>query len=343
MFSELPFPFSQAYRHYLFWKRKIYRLLGFKGKTAWVSAPECLTHFAGMRHPESPARIRAIEQALRDSGVWRKLQKIRTTEVNDIQLARVHNRSYLLGLENQIPQNGSIKIEEDTYMGRDTLQAARFAAGAAVKAVDLVMRKQAKNAFCAIRPPGHHAFADKAGGFCFINNAAVAAMHAIAEYRLQRVAIVDFDLHHGDGTEGIFCDDERVMVLSSYETPLYPFCDEPFSGKNTHVYRSPLKAGDGSRAFREIVRTQWLPQLAQFQPQLIILSSGFDAHQGDFLGHLKLDENDFEWITKKMMLLANRYANGRIVSVLEGGYDLNSLAISASTHIACLTRASRFF
>ena len=165
-----------------------------------------------------------------------------------------------------------MKIEEDTYLSRDTLAAARHAAGAAIKAVDMVMKKQAKNAFCAIRPPGHHAHADKAAGFCFINNVAVAAMHAIAEYRLQRVAIVDFDLHHGDGTEDIFRDDPRVMLLSSFEHPLYPFSGVPFKGSNPNVINSPLKAGDGSNEFRDVVRAQWLPRLASFRPQIDFFS-----------------------------------------------------------------------
>lgn len=343
MQTELPFPFNRVYQHYLFWKRRVYRLLGLKGKTAWISTPACLTHFAGEHHPESPQRIMAIEQALRRAKTWKKLQKIHAVEANDVQLARVHRRDYLTSLESQIPQGGSIKINEDTYLGVGTLKAARFAAGAAIKAVDMVMSKQAKNAFCAVRPPGHHAFSNQAGGFCFINNVAVAAMHAIAEYRLERVAILDFDLHHGDGTEAIFCDDARVMFLSSYEHPLYPFCETPFDGSNPHVCRTILSAGDDSRVFRDRVREQWLPRLSQFKPQLIILSSGFDAHREDMLGHLNLDESDFEWLTQKVMLIANRYANGRIISVLEGGYHLPSLARSAQIHIACLTKASRFF
>ena len=225
-------------------------------------------------------------------------------------------------------------------------QAARKAAGAAVKAVDMVMRKQAKNAFCAVRPPGHHAHADKASGFCFINNVAVAAMHLIAEYRLERVAILDFDVHHGDGTQDIFADDPRVMLLSSFEYPLYPFAEGELpaaAGRNPHIVNTPLKAGDGSQAFRDAVRNRWLPALEAFRPQFILLSAGFDAHKDDELAHLRLTEDDFEWLTKKIMLLANRYAKGRIVSVLEGGYHLPSLAASAKAHIGCLVKASPFF
>ena len=338
--GKLVFPVALVLRQYRFVRAKLLRLLAIKGRTAWIFSPACRTHFVSGEHPESPKRL--IERVLRKSGLWHLLQKIEAPEVTDIQLSRVHTRKYLNSLENQIPSNGTVKIEEDTYLSRDTLAAARHAAGAAIKAVDMVMKKQAKNAFCAIRPPGHHAHADKAAGFCFINNVAVAAMHAIAEYRLQRVAIVDFDLHHGDGTEDIFRDDPRVMLLSSFEHPLYPFSGVPFTGSNPNVINSPLKAGDGSNEFRDVVRAQWLPRLASFRPQMIFFAAGFDAHRNDDLGHLNLTEADYEWITKKIMLIANRHSQGRIVSVLEGGYKLTSLAKSAKAHIACLVKASPF-
>lgn len=340
--AKPPFPVMLMLRQYRFVRAKLLRLLAIKGRTAWIFSPACLAHFVNGEHPESPKRLEAIERVLRKSGLWHLLQKIEAPEVTDIQLSRVHTRKYLSSLENQIPSNGTVKIEEDTYLSHDTLAAARHAAGAAIKAVDMVMKKQAKNAFCAIRPPGHHAHADKAAGFCFINNVAVAAMHAIAEYRLQRVAIVDFDLHHGDGTEDIFRDDPRVMLLSSFEHPLYPFSGVPFTGSNPNVINSPLKAGDGSNEFRDVVRAQWLPRLASFRPQMIFFAAGFDAHRNDDLGHLNLTEADYEWITKKIMLIANRHSQGRIVSVLEGGYKLTSLAKSAKAHIACLVKASPF-
>lgn len=331
-------------RHYRFWRAKILRLLDIKGRSAWISAPECLAHFVEKKHPENPSRIQMIEKVLKRSHVWPLLQKITAPEVSDLQLARVHTRTYLASLENQIPRSGSIKIDEDTYLSQDTLKAARYAAGAGIKAVDMVMKKQAKNAFCAIRPPGHHAFADKASGFCFINNIAVAAMHAIAEYGIQRIAIIDFDLHHGDGTESIFSNDTRILFLSSFEYPLYPYIDQtelPPCPNNS--IRTPLKAGDGSQQFRDAIRQDWLPKLEHFQPEFIFLSAGFDAHQNDTLGHLNLNETDFEWLTKKIMLLANRYAQGRIVSLLEGGYNLQSLATSAKAHLACLIKASPFY
>lgn len=339
-----PILLNSMVRHYRFWRAKVLRMLGIKGRSAWISAPAHLTHFVDGQHPENPERIRAIERLLRRSHVWPLLQKIQAPEVSDVQLARVHGRQYVAGLESQTPLSGSIQVDGDTYLNQNTLQAARLGAGAAVKAVDMVMRKHAKNAFCAVRPPGHHAEANQAAGFCFINNIAVAAMHAIAEYGLTRIAILDFDLHHGDGTESIFRDEERVLFFSLFEYPLYPVHDlNDYPVCPTNSIRSPLQAGDGSGAFRQMVRTQWLPRLESFRPQLILLSAGFDAHQADPLGHLNLTEEDFEWFTQKIMLYANRHASGRIVSILEGGYELQSLAHSVKAHLACLVKASPFY
>lgn len=343
MHTKPPIIIAQLLHQYRYWRAKLLRLLDIKGRTAWIDSPDCQAHFVGSLHPESPQRTEVIVQALRRSGLWILMQKIEAPEANDMQLARVHTRNYLNSLENQVPEQGQVKINEDTYLSRESLQAAKKAAGAAIHAVDMVMRKHAKNAFCAVRPPGHHAHADKASGFCFINNIAVAAMHAIAEYRLERVAILDFDLHHGDGTEDIFRDDERVMLLSTFEYPLYPFTGIEKIGSNRHIANTPLKAGDGSNEFRDAIRQVWLPKLDAFKPQLILLSAGFDAHRDDHLGHLNLTEADFEWLTKKVMLVANRHAKGRIVSILEGGYALPSLASSAKAHIACLVKASPFY
>ena len=328
--------------YYRYAKRRFAHFVGLKGRTAWISAPACRTHFAGNQHPESPNRLIAIENILRHTHTWARMQKIQAKPINDIQLARVHTRNYINELENQTPAQGVHKIDDDTYLSRDTFDAARYGAGAAVQAVDMVMKQYAKNAFCAIRPPGHHAHANHAGGFCFINNAAVAAMHAISEYRLERVAILDFDLHHGDGTEDIFQNDKRVMLLSSFESPLYPFTGTDYQGKNPNIINTPLKAGDSSDVFREMVRSIWLPKLASFRPQLIVLSAGFDAHRDDDLGHLNLTEDDFGWLTQKIVLVAERHAQGRIVSVLEGGYCLDSLAVSVKAHLNALVSANRF-
>ena len=331
-------------RYYYLGRDKLLHFFGIKGRSAWISAPICVTEHMEREHPESCKRLEVIEKILRRSPIWVMLQKITAPEVSDVQLARVHSRKYLRFLECKTPVSGSLKIEEDTYLSANTLKAARYAAGAAIKAVDMVMKKQAKNAFCAIRPPGHHASDERASGFCFINNIAVAAMHAIAEYHLERVAILDFDLHHGDGTEKIFRDDKRVLFLSLFEYPLYPVMDlatYPECPNNT--VRTPLKAGDGSNEFRDAIREQWLSRLDVFQPELILCSAGFDGHKNDPLGHLNLTEDDFEWLTKKVMLLANRYASGRIVSVLEGGYNPRTLAKSVKAHLSCLVKASPFY
>lgn len=327
-----------------FCKRRVYRMLGMKGRTAYITSPYCRAHFMDDMHPESPNRLQAIEQALKKTHIWARMQKIIAPEVSDIQLSRVHTRQYLQRLENLVPQTGTVKIAEDTYLSRDTLQAARFGAGAVVKAVDMVMKKHAKNAFCGVRPPGHHAHADKTSGFCFINNVAVGAMHAIAEYRLERVAIIDFDVHHGDGTQDIFQNDPRVMLLSSFEFPLYPFDNKEKLPESTspNIINSPLKAGDGGKQFRELVQSVWLPKLENFKPQMILLSAGFDAHHLDNLGNLHLHDDDFAWLTETIMSVANSYAQGRIVSVLEGGYNLQSLASGVKTHLSCLVSASRF-
>ncbi|UOP04959.1 histone deacetylase family protein [Conchiformibius kuhniae] len=344
-FLRRPVPVGKMLRTYLrFFKRRFFRSIGYKGRTAWISSPHCRVAFTTVPHPEQPERIAAIEQLLHQSHLWARLQKIDAPEVSDVQLARVHSLRYLADLENRVPQQGgTVKIDEDTYLGRDTLAAARHAAGAVVHAVDMVMRKHAKNAFCAVRPPGHHAAADHASGFCFINNTAVGVMHAIAEYRLQRIAVIDFDVHHGDGTENIFANDPRVMLISSFESPLYPFTGTDYRGSNPNVFNFPLKAGDGSAVFRHLVRAQWLPKLASFRPQIIFLSAGFDAHSEDDIGHLCLNDADFGWLTRKIVLIADRHAQGRIVSVLEGGYNPEALSRAAKAHIGALIRAGGWF
>lgn len=336
--KPLTIPTFISYARYL--KRRFLRLIGLKGRTAWISAEACHAHFAGNDHPESPKRLQVIEQVLRRSHIWARMQKIEAKEVSEIQLARVHTRNYINNLENQTPSQGLHKVNEDTYLSKDTFTAAKYGAGAAVTAVNMVMQRHAKNAFCAIRPPGHHAHADHASGFCFINNAAVAVMHAIAEFRLERIAVIDFDLHHGDGTQSIFENDERVLFLSSFESPLYPFSGTGETPPN--VVNAIFKAGDTGEIFRERICAKWLPKLASFRPQLIIISAGFDAHRDDKLGHLNLTEDDFAWLTHKIMLVAERHADGRIVSLLEGGYNPDSLSMSVKAHLSCLVNASRF-
>jgi acetoin utilization deacetylase AcuC-like enzyme len=216
-----------------------------------------------------------------------------------------------------------------------TLRAARRAAGGAVKAVDMVCEGLAPNAFCSIRPPGHHAESAKSMGFCFYNNVAIAAAHALSQHGLERVAIIDFDVHHGNGTEEIFQNDPRVMMVSIFQHPFYPYCGDVPLGPNMH--NVPMKAGSGSSAFREAVEMAWLPNLEAFQPQMLFISAGFDAHREDEMGSMGLTESDYEWVTRQLMRVARTYCEGRIVSVLEGGYDLSALARSVAAHVRVLS------
>lgn len=312
------------------------RATGRKAKTAWISHPDFMQHEPGIRHPESPDRIRAIEDALEVQQVWRRLQIFEAKEIQDAQLALVHPRKYLSNLEaNQPPEGKIYRIDDDTVMSHQSLHAARFGAGAVVKAVNLVMRKRAYNAFCAIRPPGHHAESSKSSGFCLLNNVAVGAMHAIAEHRLNKIAVIDFDAHFGDGTLEIFQNDPRILFLNCYETGLFPFPAAEQTAASANAVHLPLAPKTDSRAFREAVRKYWLPKLAAFKPECVLLSAGFDAHKQDETSHLNLHEADYSWLTHKIVQTASS-CKGRIVSVLEGGYTLEPLAKSSAAHIRAL-------
>ncbi|PJO79383.1 histone deacetylase family protein [Neisseria brasiliensis] len=315
----------------------IRRLMGKNARTLWVSHPIFAEHEPGIHHPESPARIAAIEAELKRQNIWPKLQTAQAQEISDKQLALVHPRKYLRFLECHQPQPSKIyRIDDDTVMSHGSLQATRFAAGAVVQAIDMVMNKKAYHTFCAVRPPGHHAHSDKAGGFCLINNVAVGVMHAIAEYRLQRVAVIDFDIHFGDGTAEIFKDEPRVMLLNMFEHDLFPFAlPQNQQGRNPNIIHTPFTPDTGSRVFRTTIRETWLPKLAKFKPELVVISAGFDAHKLDETGRLNLHEADFAWLTHKIVQTTSS-CNGKIVSVLEGGYTLEPLAKSAAAHIHVL-------
>ncbi|HFC8543309.1 histone deacetylase family protein [Neisseria weaveri] len=316
-------------------KTKLRRFMGKKAKTLWISHPIFLQHQPGNHHPESPQRIQAISEELKKQGIWKHLQTAEAPEIDDATLALVHPRKYLRFLESVRPQPGKIsRIDDDTVMNHNTLEAARHAAGAVIKAVDMVVKNRAFHAFCAIRPPGHHAKSDNAGGFCFLNNIAIGAMHAIAHYRLKRIAIIDFDVHFGDGTAEIFKDDPRVLFLNCFENDLFPFV-APQKGKNRQVVHTPFPSQTDSTAFRSVIKNIWLPKLAEFKPELVLLSAGFDAHKQDETGRLNLHEADYAWLTHKIIQTASS-CKGRIVSVLEGGYTLESLAKSSAAHIYVL-------
>jgi acetoin utilization deacetylase AcuC-like enzyme len=251
------------------------------------------------------------------------------------ELARVHDLAYIESIRARAPTSGRVQLDGDTSMNPFTLDAALHAAGAAVQAVDLLMSGEAENAFCNIRPPGHHAGRASAAGFCIFNNVAVAAAHALEHHGLERVAIADFDVHHGNGTDEIFNDDERVMLCSTFRHPYYPYYGTDTG--NAHIINVPLVAGTSGDEFRAAVSEYWLPALDKFQPQLLLISAGFDAHIDDDMGGLALRDVDYVWVTEQLKQLAARHAQRRIVSVLEGGYELHSLGRCAAAHIKVLS------
>ncbi len=303
--------------------------------TAYISHPDCLKHDMGADHPESPARLRAIEEELIASGLMPRLQRHEAPLATIEQLARVHDRHYIDAIRAAAPKEGLIYLDPDTAMNPHSWHAALRAAGATALAVDLVMEGKAQNAFCAIRPPGHHAATGRAMGFCIFYNVAVGVAHAMATHGLQRVAIADFDVHHGNGTEDIFHDDAGVMLCSTFQHPYYPFRGADTG--NEHMINVPLPAGTAGTAFRAAVSEYWLPALERFKPQMVFFSAGFDAHREDDMAQLNLVEADYAWVTQQIKEVAERYAEGRIVSVLEGGYALRALARSVLAHIRVLS------
>jgi acetoin utilization deacetylase AcuC-like enzyme len=301
---------------------------------AFVTHPDCLKHDMGAHHPERPARLTAIEDQLIASGIAQHLTRYEAPLATDEQLARVHPADYVRAIRDAAPQSGTVHLDPDTAMNRWTLQAALRAAGAAVFATDLVLTAKHDAAFCSVRPPGHHACRARPMGFCIFNNVAVAARHALHAHGLERVAIIDFDVHHGNGTEDIFAGDPRVLMASTFQHPFYPYCGTDDPAPN--MVNVPLAAGTGSSGVRKAVTDAWLPALDGFRPQLVIFSAGFDAHAEDDMAMLRFADADYAWITEQVKAVAERHAQGRIVSVLEGGYALSALGRSAVQHIRVL-------
>jgi acetoin utilization deacetylase AcuC-like enzyme len=302
--------------------------------TAYITHPACLRHDTGPHHPESAARIRAIEDQLIASGLFPLLGHFEAPRATREQLARVHSPAYIEEIETLAPKTGQIYLDPDTPMSPHTLEAAFRAAGAAVLGVDLVMEKKVETAFCAIRPPGHHAESARAMGFCIFNNVAVGVAHAMARHGLERVAIADFDVHHGNGTEEIFRNDPRVMLCSTFQHPFYPF--RGADSATDRMVNVPLPAATNGEGFRAAVTERWLPALERFRPEMMFVSAGFDAHREDDIAMLQLVEADYAWVTQQIKDVADRYAHGRIVSVLEGGYELHALGRSAAAHVKVL-------
>ena len=301
---------------------------------AFITHADCLRHEMGAWHPERPERLTAIEDQLVASGIGQFLERHDAPLASDEQLARVHPPEYVRAIRAAAPQEGTVHLDPDTAMNPHTLQAALRAAGAAVLATDLVLRGKAEAAFCSVRPPGHHACRARPMGFCIFNNVAVAARHALEAHGLERVAIVDFDVHHGNGTEDIFASDPQVLMASTFQHPFYPYSgthDPAFNMVNV-----PLGAGAGSKQFRKAVSEAWIPALDGFKPQLVVFSAGFDAHAEDDMAMLSLSDQDYAWVTQAVKAVADRHAGGRMVSMLEGGYALSALGRSVVQHVRVL-------
>jgi acetoin utilization deacetylase AcuC-like enzyme len=306
--------------------------------TLFLSHPACLEHDTGAGHPERPDRLRAIERALEDER-FQTLAREQAPRAPLETIALVHPMDYVEAIGNASPEEGLVRLDADTSMSSGGFEAALRGVGGAMRAVDEVMNQKAANAFVAIRPPGHHAEVARPMGFCLFNNAAIAARYAQHRYDVERAAIVDFDVHHGNGSQDIFWSDKTVMYCSTHEMPLYPGTGAASErGEHNTIVNAPLSAGDGGDAFREAFDTVILPRLREFKPDIVVISAGFDAHTRDPLANLNLVEADYTWVTRKLMEIADASAQGRIVSLLEGGYDLQALSRSVAAHVTALMR-----
>ncbi|MBP7132348.1 MAG: histone deacetylase family protein [Aquabacterium sp.] len=309
--------------------------------TGYFSHPDCLAHVMAEGHPEGPQRILAIEDELRSQGLDTRLVRGAVPLVSNADLALAHDLNYILTLDDFLQQleatGDSRALDPDTWACPGTRSAVWRAAGAAVAATDAVLDGTVDNAFCAIRPPGHHAPRNQTMGFCFFNNVVVAARHALDVRGLKRVAIVDFDVHHGNGTEDIVAGDDRILMVGLFQHPLYPFSGaESRAGNMVNV---PVPARSNGQTVRDVIESYWMYRLEDFRPEMIFISAGFDAHREDDMGGLQLVEADYAWITAKIVEVAQRFANGRVVSCLEGGYNVSALARSVAAHVRALLDA----
>ncbi len=313
------------------------------GKTGYFTHRDCWKHDMGAGHPECPERLDAIEDRLLLTGVGDALERRDVPLATLEQITRAHTVEHMELLEAltqrliaDAPAGGPdhAQLDPDTALTRFTVLAARRAAGAAVAATDAVMSGELDNAFCAVRPPGHHACRGRAMGFCILNNVAIAAQHAIEAHGLERVAIVDFDVHHGNGTEDIFSNDPRVLMVGFFQHPFYPYSGADHPAPN--MLNLPVPAYTKGMDVRELIDVFWMPRLEEFKPEMIFVSAGFDAHRDDDLGQMRLNESDYAWITERIRDVARRHSQGRIVSMLEGGYNLDALARSVETHLRVL-------
>ena len=304
--------------------------------TLLITHPACLEHLTPHGHPERPDRLRAVERAL-EAEKFQSLARVTAPAASLEVIALCHPMDYVAQIRDATPKEGMVRLDADTSMSPGSFEAALRAVGGATYAVDEILAKKAKNAFIATRPPGHHAETARPMGFCFFDNAAIAARYAQKQHGIARAAIVDFDVHHGNGSQEIFWADKSVMYCSTHQMPLFPGTGAVGeSGEHNTIVNAPLKPGDGGEVFRDAFENRILPRLRDFRPELIVISAGFDAHYRDPLANINLEEEDFAWATQKIMDVADQYAGGRIVSLLEGGYDLQGLGNSAAAHVLAL-------
>ena len=304
---------------------------------AYLSHPGCLRHDMGP-HPECPARLEVIGDRLLTEGLDASLQRVEAPRVDRELLEATHDPAYVQHIHQSAPDQGRVWLDGDTAMNPHSLEAALRAAGAVQLAVDLVLEGAVSRAFCAVRPPGHHALSSQAMGFCLFNNVVVGARRALQRHGLERVAILDFDVHHGNGTEELVSGDNRILFCSTFQHPFYPHSGHEPAAAN--VINTPLAAGSGSREFRAAVTRDWLPALLDFAPELLLVSAGFDAHREDDIAGLELEEDDYAWVTRCLCEQATRSAAGRVVSTLEGGYALPALGRSVAAHLRTLAECA---
>ncbi|MBT9494040.1 MAG: histone deacetylase family protein [Paucibacter sp.] len=306
--------------------------------TAYFSHPDCRRHDMGAGHPECPQRLTAIDDWLLATGIEQALTQVEAGKVDLADVERAHTHGYVAEIAHLLKgcesSGESRAVDPDTVACPHTWAATLRAAGAAVQATEMVLNGGCENAFCAVRPPGHHATRDQSMGFCFFNNVAVAARYALDVRGLRRVAIVDFDVHHGNGTEDIIAGDDRVLMVSIFQHPLYPYNGAVPKGEN--MVNVPVPAYTKGAEIRAMIEAMWMPALEAFKPEMIFISAGFDAHREDDLGQLGLVESDYEWMTQRIKDVAAKHSKGRIVSCLEGGYNLDALARSVGVHLRVL-------
>ncbi|WMS88453.1 histone deacetylase family protein [Pleionea litopenaei] len=296
-----------------------------------INSDKCRLHEMGEHHPERPARLDAISDQLIASGLEYSLTFLEAEPIDKQLLSLAHKSNYIDSLFSLSPKQGYAQVDPDTSMNKHSLEAALIAAGAGIQGIDLLMTDKERKVFCAVRPPGHHAEADRAMGFCFFNNIALAAKYALEKYSLNRVAILDFDVHHGNGTENIVSGDHRVLFCSIFQHPFYPYTS--LDNTSSNVINVPLSAGAKGMEFREKIWEHWFPSLEAFQPELVLVSAGFDGHLEDEMAQWCLVEDDYFWVSQKIRDLAEKHCSGRVLSMLEGGYALSALGRSVVAHL----------